>query len=289
MNLTLLLRSRTSAPSSRLMPVADLAQRQQNLARLCGAHSAHCVCNAAKASEARALASKLPLSHATEEDTLLKIIESGALLSQTAVNPRTDSAEFILETADDVFFYLGAFSYPETECGFLFLPALEADYQSDGVSTPFDSGAFVGKVRLKPPATYTGTGIDFVRAHELPVSAYRQLLGMVIADYARDCEAYVREPGNLVCACGAVRGRPFGVIGGDRRAVTFEVRIPKRVPLSTPHLHAVFVRNGFEPRELAPLRRAGVKIERFEPDSGADSSGALREACINFMKGHLLK
>jgi hypothetical protein len=269
------------------MPVADLAQRQQNLARLCGAHSTHCVHVTTRANDAKVMAYKLPLSHAAGEDTMVKILKSGALLSQTAVGLPPHQAETALDTADDVFFYLGAFAYPETECGFLFLPALEENHQSDGVSTPFDSGALVSKV--SPPTDYPRSRVDFVRDHELPVSAYRDLLGRVIADYARACGVYLRAPEEFKCECGFVREHPFGLTGGDRRTATFEVRIPSNVPLSPPHLHAVFVRNGFEPRELAPLRRAGVRIERFEPEPGADSSGALREACINFIQENLLK
>ncbi len=268
------------------MPVADLAQRQTNLARLCGAHTQHCQCDAAKAHDSDSMAKKLPLSHATTEDTMLKILGSKALLSQMSVSFRPDSAEAALGTADDVFFYLGAFGYPDTDCGFLFLPALEENHEADGVSTPFDSGALVSKV--SPPAGYAGSRVNFVREHELPVSAYRDLLGQVIADYARTCGVYLQSPEEFKCECGFARGNPFGLVGGDRRAATFEVRIPKRVPLSPPHLHAVFVRNGFEPRELAPLRRAGVKIETFQPEPGADSSGALRAACINFIQEHLL-
>jgi hypothetical protein len=269
------------------MPVADLTQRRQNLARLCREHTDHCKCIAPRSDEAKAMAEKLPLNHATTQDTMVEILRSGALLSQIAVGLTPHEAETALDTADDVFFYLGAFAYPDTECGFLFLPALEENYQSDGVSTPFDSGALVNKV--SPPPGYAGTRIDFVRAHEMPVSDYRELLGRVIADYSRACEAYLQTPEEFRCACGASRNHPFGLTGGDHRAATFEVRIPKRVPLSHPYLHAVFVRNGFEPRELAPLHHAGVRIERFEPEAGADSSGALRAACISFIQEKLLK
>ncbi|MFC5457292.1 hypothetical protein [Prosthecobacter fluviatilis] len=274
------------------MPAANLAQRQQNLARLCDAHSAHCVCGAARAHASSTMAQKLPLSHAAPEGAMGKILGSGALLSQMAVNPRPDSAEATLGTADDVFFYLGAFGYPYTDCGFLFLPALEEGHQRDGVSTPFDSGALVSKVsNVNPPASYAQDipgRVGFVRDHELPVSGYRELLSRVITDYSRACGIYLESPDEFKCECGFVRGHPFGLVGGDRRAATFEVRLPRSVPLSPPHLHAVFVRTGFEPRELAPLRRAGVRIETFQPEPGADSSGALRAACINFIQEHLL-
>lgn len=216
-----------------------------------------------------------------------KILRSGALLSQVAVGIPAHEAEAVLDTADDVFFYLGAFAYPDTECGFLFLPALEENHPTDGVSTPFDSGALVSKV--SPPPAYAGNPVGFVRDHELPVSAYRDVLGRVIADYSRACGIYLHSPEAFKCECGIAREHPFGITGGDRRAATFEVRIPKRVPLTPPHLHAVFVRNGFEPRELAPLRRAGVRIEQFESDAGADSFGALREACISFIQEHFIK
>lgn len=271
------------------MPAAPLAQRQTNLARLCGAHTQHCQCNAQKAQDSGSMAQKLPLSHATSRGTLIEILGSEALLSQMAVDPRSDSAESVLETADDVFLYLGAFAYPDTVCGFLFLRALEDAHQTDGVSTPFDSGALVSKV--SPPTGYSqdiSGRVDFVRAHELPVSDYRDLLSQIIADYDYDCDAYLREPEKLVCGCGAVRDHPFGLVGGDWRTVTFEVRIPKRVPLSSPHLCAVFVPNGLEPPELDTLFAAGVRIERYDPGSGPDSFRALRTACISFIRGNLL-
>lgn len=271
------------------MPAATLAQRQKNLERLCGTLSAHCP-NTERLNEAKRIAAKMPLGHATAQGNMKGILELGALLSQEENNRRRGNAETILETTDDVFLYLGAFSYPKTDCGFLFVSTVENDNAGQCISTPFDSGALVSKVGVTPPARYATDGIACVRDHELPVPGYRDLLSLIIAEYAHTVGAYLHSPEEFKCPdCGLARDHPFGLSGGDGRAATFEVRIPKRVPLTSPHLHAVFVRTGFEQRELAPLRRAGVRIETFQPEPGANSSDALRAACVTFIQENFLK
>ena len=270
------------------MPVATIAQRRDNLARLSALLSPHCALDATRTSDANKLAMRMPLSHATPYGNLQKILGNAALLSQVQLGIPVGLAEEALETTDDVFLYLGAFSYPSTECGFLFVPSVETDHQDDAVATPFDSGALASMEFVTPPAPYTD-GIAFVRDHELPVSAYRSLLSKVISDYSLGTDQYLACPDDFACACGTTREHPFGLSGGDRRASTFEVRIPQRVPLSPPHLRAVFVRKGFEPAELSALFAAGVTIERYEADdSDADFFHALRAACISFIQEHLI-
>lgn len=230
----------------------------------------------------------MPLTHAAPLGKLKVILESKALLSQEQVGVRRGAAETLLETADDVFLYIGAFSYPGTECGFLFVPSVESGRRDDAIATPFDSGALVSGKGITPPAPYTD-GIAYVRDHELPVSDFRSLLARVIADYSAGPGDYLNEPDDFVCSCGAEREHPFGLSGGDRRAGSFEVRLPQRVPLLPPHLRAVFVRKGYELPELSPLFASGVTIERYEADSTDPVFfHALRSACISFIKEHLV-
>lgn len=269
------------------MPAASITQRRDNLTRLQGMLSAHCAPDSTRTSAAQKLAVKMPLSHAAPLGKLKAILLSEALLSQVQMGRPLGNAETRLETTDDVFLYLGAFSYPATECGFLFVPSVESDHTDQGVSTPFDSGALVSNIGVTPPAPYTD-GIAFVRDHELPVSDYRSLLSMVISDYSQTTDHYLRHPADFTCACGESRGHPFGLSGGDERAATFELRIPQRVPLRPPHLRAVFVRRGYELSELSDLFALGVTIERYDADDDADFFHALREACISFIQEHLI-
>ena len=272
---------------SRRMPVSPLPQRLANLNRLSKSFTSHCPPSSVRSSAAQNLAVKLPLSHAAPLGKLKQILDSKALLSQVQVGTPPRAAESILETTDDVFLYIGAFSYPGTECGFLFVPSIESGRQVDAIATPFDSGALASNKGITLPAHYTD-GVTFVRDHEMPVSDYRSILSRVIADYTADPSNYLSEPDSFTCACGASREHPFGLSGGDCRAGTFEVRIPQRVPLRPPHLRAVFVRKGYELAELSELFALGVTIERYEADSEADFFHALRSACISFIQEHLI-
>ena len=149
------------------MPAATLEQRRQNLTRLLGAISPHCKPDAERESADGRQSLRIPLTHAVRRSSLLDILASEALLSQAQIGARVGHAETILETADDVFLYIGSFGYPETEFGFLFQPTLEESHRLNGISTPFDSGAFATCEKVKPPAAYTN-GTTFVkigRAH----------------------------------------------------------------------------------------------------------------------------
>lgn len=270
------------------MPAATIEQRNSNFARLQGMLTAHCEAGSEGEHAAQTMAAEMPLSHAASLDKLKVILNSGALLSQNGLGVRTGAAENALETTDDVFFYLGAFNYPDTECGFLFTASLENEFSMNGICTPFDSGALVTKnARVLPPQMYPD-GISCVRAHELSVPKYRSLLQTVIAKYSAGKEAYLHDPSSFVCACGAERGHPFGLVGGDSRSATFEVRLPQHVPLRPPHLRAVFVRKGYEIQELSALFSLGVTVLRYEADNDDDFFHALREACISFIQELLI-
>jgi hypothetical protein len=266
------------------MPAASLAQRQTNLARVNGSLSEHCPTTVAVTAQARIWAAKMPLTHATAFGNLADILHNGALLSQVQLGLPAGYAEALFETADDVFLYATAFSYPNTECGFLFVPSLEADHTADGIATPFDSGAMAGHV--DPPAAYADR-VSFVRDYELPVSDYRQTLESVMAAYSPSPETYLSFPENVSCHCTTARDHPCGLVGGDRRANTFEVRIPQRVALQPPHLRAVFVREGFEISDLHELFASGVTIERYQAEDGDDFFHAMRECCISFIQNRL--
>lgn len=267
------------------MPAASPAQRQSNLARLTGALSHHCPASEAISLQASTWAALMPLTHATPIGKLRGILREGALLSQIQLGLPLGHAEATLETGDDVFLYAAPFSYPNTECGFLFTASLEGQHTDDGVATPFDSGALAAYVA--PPAPYVDP-ILFVRDHELPVSDYRNTLGSVMADYYPSPDQYISHPDRNECHCGASRCRPCGIVGGDHRTNTFEVRIPQRVPLQPPHLRAVFVRGGYEVPELSELFAAGVTIERYEAEEGDVFFHAMRECCVTFIQTHLL-
>lgn len=260
-------------------------QRRENLDRLTGSLTSHCTESATQTAEARRWASRLPLCHSLSFGALAGTLQDGELRSQLALGHEPGEAETLLETADDVFFYVGAFNYPGTECGFLFLPSLEADHLEDGVATPFDSGALAYK--LAPPGGYLD-GFACVRAHELPLDGHRGLLGSVICDYHPYPGGYLRNPVSHQCNCGVLLPHPFGLTGGDERASTFEVRIPGRAALSPPHLLAVFVREGLEIAELSDLYALGVRIEKFRPEENEDFFHALRESCVSFIENHLV-
>ncbi|MCX6982185.1 MAG: hypothetical protein NTV08_15750 [Verrucomicrobia bacterium] len=264
-----------------------MTQRRANIDRLRGVLSQppHCIPDAGRTRAAQRLAHQMPLSHATAFGNLEGMLRNGSLLSQLQLGRRHGSAEAALETMDDVFLYAAAFSYPDTECGFLFLRTIEADHQNDGVATPFDSGAFVFKI--PPPAPYPD-GVAFVRSHELPVSDYREILGTVITHYSPTPEDYLARPGDFSCACGVSLDHPFQISGGDHRVSTFEVRIPQRIALQPPHLRAVFVQEGFEIPELSTLFASGVSIEKYRPSDDGDYFHALRESCINFIQEQLI-
>lgn len=264
------------------MPAATLEQRHQNLTRLRGTLSHHCPPEPALEAAAQNHARSCPLTHAVPLDRLTGILTTEALISQAVLGVKVGEAERILETTDDVFLYVGAFEYPSTECGFLFLRSLEEAHQEAGVSTPFDSGALATMKYVKAPANYTD-GVACVRDHELPVSQYRELLATVIQSHSRSPDDFLRNPANFMCVCGEQRTHPFGLSGGDNRAATFEVRIPQRVPLKPPHLLAVFVPEGIVPPELSALYASGVEIVRYAPTDDGNYFLALRNACIQFI------
>ncbi|MDB6140312.1 MAG: hypothetical protein JWO94_3384 [Verrucomicrobiaceae bacterium] len=267
------------------MPAASPSQRQANLDRLLGAFVPHCPPDAALLGGASAWAERLPLTHATHLKGLEAALASNALLSQQASGRRPGKAETLLETADDVFFYAGAFTYPGTECGFLFLSSLEGAYPPEqSVATPFDSGALAYIVA--PPPSWTD-GTAFVRDHELPVPAHRTLLGRFIAGNSPSPEHFIRDP-MPQCRCGAMLPHPLGLPLDDRRRSTFEVRLATRVPLDPLYLRAVFVRKGYEPRALHTLLAAGVHIESFTADDDGKIFEAMRESCITFLLDYMM-
>ncbi|MCB1086044.1 MAG: hypothetical protein KDM63_03290 [Verrucomicrobiae bacterium] len=273
------------------MPKATVEQQSQNLTRLLAGLQGHCPSDAGAKADAERLATRLPLAHSLAFGKLADSLRDGELRSQQLLGRPAGRAESAMETTDDVFLYVGAFTYPDTECGFLFVPSLEGDHQAEGVATPFDSGALAFKV---DPPEGCPDGVSCVRDHELPLVGHRRVLARVMTGYLPSPSSYLLHsfdlhgPKKYACHCGHPMPHPFGLRGGDDRVSTFEVRIPQRVALQAPHLRAVFVREGLEIPELSELFAIGIPIVRFPSEDGADFFHALRESCISFIAEHLV-
>ncbi len=197
--------------------------------------------------------------------------------------PKTDSVEMKLGTADSVFFYLAPFRSPHTGCGLLFARSLE-DYHKDyGVATPFDSGGLVDVFSRSDSAEQPRA---FLSRHELPVPDHRE--------YLRLCLSIMFErPVDYLSRVDPRCPGPIGLMGGDCRRRTHEVRIPGQVPLRGGHLQAVFAptsRAAADPeinRLFEWCKREGVDRVSFKTSRGDDFE-ALRRECADYIRGKLL-
>lgn len=217
-------------------------QRENNLTRMCGDLARHCASamNLDPLPPPAPLAEALLLAHSTSAGSLAGINKSGFLLSTAAVwtmkgKPMPpDGAESVLGTAGFVFLYTGTFRYPSTNCGLLFAKSLEEQHQEDGEASPFDSGGLLHHIERPDPAE---SPRDYLERHTLPLPGHRRYLGLCLSSLFTAPENYLES------------GPPYnsgplgltGVTGDDARRWTHEVRIPERVQLRGPHLHAVFV------------------------------------------------
>lgn len=189
--------------------------------------------------DAEKLSKMLFLSNASKQETFREICRSGLILSRAHLAKKNstqippDCAEACLGTTGYVFFYVGAFRYPGTACGFLFRPSLEQANQTDGCASPFDSGALHKHLTL--PAG-TSTPKDFHARHELPIPEHRELLALFLDLCFSSPSEYV----NFTTGAHPVAS-PYGITGGDFRQFTHEVRIPDQVAIRSDHLEAAFV------------------------------------------------
>jgi len=240
------------------------------------------------APEAVRLSHSLYLAHSTASDKFSKICDAGLLLSATQLalrrgeDLRPNSVEVLLGTADSVFLYVAPFRYPNTGCGLLFARSLEEHHLDDGVATPFDSGGLVDVFTRPDPAEPVRA---FLSRHELPIPDHRQYLRISLGtlfekpiDYIEVSEP--RWPG------------PIGLMRGDRRRWTHEVRIPREVWIRTGDLQAVFApisRATADPeinRLFEWCKSEGVDRISFNT-ARADDFEALRRECVKYVYSKL--
>lgn len=227
------------------------------------------------------------LANSCSREAFREICVSDKLLSQTQValnrkeEERAETAESVLGTADYVFFYLGPFRYPGTDCGLLFKRSLEDHRHDDGCASPFDSGGLVRYMQRPNPSE---TLRSFHSRHELPIPSHRELLALTL-DLCFD------TPSNYLTATDAnlLRASPFGLTGGDLRRYTHEVRIPQSIPLRTKHLEAAFVAGPLGDTTAVEdfaewCLQSGVHYQRFSRPGEGDFNALRREAIGYIMR-----
>lgn len=238
--------------------------------------------------EAVALAEGLCLAHSTSEAKFSDICSSNRLLSPQALHdegienldPR--SVEVALGTAGSVFLYAAPFRFPGTGCGLLFKHSLETLHEDTGAATAFDSGALVN-VFERP--ILDEDAASFLARHELPLPDHRNYLQQALTFLFSNPRDYIKGhdphlPG------------PIGLIGGDRRRWTHEVRIPYELHIRTGYLEAVFVSisRSADPSIHKLLRwceQSGVEVVHFH-SSRANDFETLKRECVDYIIRKLL-
>lgn len=207
--------------------------------------------------EAVRVARTLPWAHSTSRLGFRAICRARGLTPGT--HPAR-SVEAKIGTKGCVFFYVGTFQYPSTDCGVLLRPWPEGRLSSFEAAAPFDTGGLVHHFR-RP--TGSGTARRFRELHDLPAPGYRQYLAELLS---RGFE----RAGDYLDGTGPLPPDPHGLqtTGADNpRRWTFEYRRKGRVSLNS-HLIAVFVtRAATAHREVKTLlawcMREGIHWEPF--------------------------
>lgn len=270
----------------------DATQRHENLSRLCQqleAHAESCGSAFPVSPLALKLSGSLFLAHSRSLEAFSRICQDGSLSSRKKLDaegtrpldPNCD--ECLLGTSDCVFFYVGPFRYPSTNCGLLFTGALEVEHRISGIATPFDSGALINHY-FRPDSLETPQ--EFLARHELPIPEHRDYLGHSMTALFRDPVDYVagKAPHHLA---------PIELGEGvDERQWTHEVRIPSQVQVrGSVHLHAVFVplravAEASIESLLGACERAG--IETIIVNSSHDGEfQALKDRCLVYLQREL--
>jgi hypothetical protein len=185
------------------------------------------------------MADGMPLSNSAGVDTFAKICGTGSLLSQRELiargipSPRTGpgSPAALLRTDNFVFFFVGAFRFPGTKCGFLFKASLEEERRGDSLASPFDSGGLLDHHR--PPSGENPR--TFLERHEMSVPDYRRFLELVL-------DRLFADPWHYLTGTGPAREGPVRLVtvDADARRWTFEVRVERDVRIRF-HLQAIFM------------------------------------------------
>ena len=239
-------------------------QQQENLARLRGNLAGHCPRDPAAIAAATAAATRMPLTHSTNDKAFRRIIAADALQSNDARNRKSRDVDQVLGSTNDVFLYLGAAAFPNQEVAFIFKAELTVSL---------------------PPGT---DPVQFVHDHELPVPACRDYLGDLLAKCFHSIESYLSGDPHYTCpACNDELPDPHGLGPAEEDhglERIHEVRIQGHLELS-PHLCAVLVPDGMATQVLAKLYSAGVKIESYRTPTADDPARthALREAATTFI------
>ena len=263
-------------------------EQLQNLARLRGSSHPHCAPPPSRLGEAAQDARRMPLTHTAPQKAMASILSAGALLSADKIPLPPGKAEATLGTSGDVFLYLCSMGYPDNEFGFLFEASLTNAVSGTAVATPFDSGGCVAK--LLPPGGEDC--VSFVRRHEIPVPECRDYLGDILAGWFVSTHDYLAGS-PCACACGHPLGDPHGLatrpgVNEDKhgRSRIHEVRVPARVPITRPHLRALFAR--FDVPGLGALQDAGIQLIPYDIPDSEDASYTLRNVCTAYIMQHLL-
>jgi hypothetical protein len=227
------------------------------------------------------IAERIPLSHGTSGVNFAKIAEKRVLLSPERLPGWSQTCtEGKLGTGDGVFLFAGPFSYPKSECGFLFHYTLEDAEKAMGVATPFDSG---GLCSVFTRASSSESVVDFLRRHEMPIPGHRTLLRASL-------ESLFSDPWDYVHGADPLHPGPIGLVGGDRRRWTHEVRIHDQLGFDC-FLEAVFVAAGRANDRrvegfLEHCDNLDVYWERIDAPHGNEFS-ALKKHCVDYLRKKL--
>lgn len=189
-----------------------------------------------------------------------------------------ECTEFILGTANSVFFYVAPFRYPGTDCGLLFSATLEIAHTVNGVATPFDSGGLLNIFKTPDPRA-------FLSRHDMPIPEHRRYLTLCM-------DLLFRQPEDYVDGTDPSYPGPVGLTGGDYRRWTHEVRIPDRVLLRSRHLQAAFaptplVADSIVVKSLFKwCDEQGVDSISFDAPRGGEFA-ALQRKCRDYIREKL--
>jgi hypothetical protein len=150
------------------------------------------------------------------------------------------------------------------------------------VATPFDSGGLLGWLTRPDPGELPRA---FLARHELPIPEHRSYLGLSMA-------VLFEKPRDYFEGTDPLWPGPIGLIGGDQRRWTHEVRIPDQVFVRGSHLQAVFsprARVAADPEVEGLFQwcaREGVDRILFDSPRENDFE-ALRQECIDYIRRKL--
>jgi hypothetical protein len=239
---------------------------------------------ARKRLQAKNLAWRMPLSHATSAKNFGTVLGCGHLRSlhnlikAKVVSPRPEASEYQLGTENSVFLFVGPFCFPNQTCGFLWRADLEKDVT--GEASPFDSG---GLHKVFTRESDTESAREFLARHCLALWEHRDYLEAKLSclfpnpRYYIDCQQVDTE----------IQDPAISLHGGDRRRWTHEVRVVGKLPL-TAELLAVFVPTSVKRKNRSILhgwQEAEITVIGYRSRDGDFSM--MQKACQRFIRLHM--